>query len=210
LIYQGWEQQLSINHGGHALLTLLLCRSQQVKPAVVNLSSVGHLYAAADGVLFHRHQSRDGYDPVYCYASSKLANIAFTKWLSVRGVFSLAVHPGLVDTGLWQHMSRAGSIASRIHAVMCGWLMKTPAQACTGICRVMLPGQPDRPVSGSYCADGEATIPTRIACDARHGNELLRETHEAIVRWFHRAARSQLGSATHDLVAQYLPTLLNV
>lgn len=207
---QGWEEQLSVNHGGHALLTLLLCRSQPAKPAVINLSSVGHLYAAADGVSIRRHQRSDLYDPVYSYASSKLANIAFTKWLAVRGVNSLAVHPGLVDTGLWRHVSEAGSFASRLHAGICRVLMKTPAQASSGICSVMLACQHDRPVSGSYCADGYTSAAARIACDPVKCDEVMRETHAAISTWFRDKARAQLSAQTHALVAQHVVNLLNV
>lgn len=53
--------------------------------------------------------SEKSYDEAKAYNQSKLANILFTKELARRlegtGVTANALHPGIVDTDIFRHMS---------------------------------------------------------------------------------------------------------
>lgn len=100
----GIERTLQVNHFGHFLLTgLLLERVLESDDArVVNVSSV--LHRRADGFPLDDLKLERRWGRLYPYASSKLANIMFTRELQrrygERGLTSLAVHPGGVRTQL--------------------------------------------------------------------------------------------------------------
>ena len=100
----GIERTLQVNHFGHFLLTgLLLERVLESDDArVVNVSSV--LHRRADGFPLDDLKLERRWGRMYPYASSKLANIMFTRELQrrygERGLTSLAVHPGGVRTQL--------------------------------------------------------------------------------------------------------------
>lgn len=105
---EGIEMQMATNHLGHFALTGLLLPALQRAPAprVVNVSS---MLAAGGGGLRCMATLRTPADVVYsperAYDDSKLANLLFTKELAKRypGVISVAVHPGVSSTGLFQH-----------------------------------------------------------------------------------------------------------
>lgn len=100
----GIERTLQVNHFGHFLLTrLLLGRVLESDDArVVNVSSV--LHQRADGFPLDDLKLERRWGRLYPYASSKLANILFTRELQRRygggGLTSVAVHPGGVRTQL--------------------------------------------------------------------------------------------------------------
>jgi NAD(P)-dependent dehydrogenase (short-subunit alcohol dehydrogenase family) len=109
----GLEMQFGTNHIGHFLLTNLLlpaiikAAKNAGKPRIVNLSSRGHHF---DTVHFDdpHFETRD-YDKWLSYGQAKTANIMFSvgleKRLAGKGVHSLAVHPGGIQTNLGRHLT---------------------------------------------------------------------------------------------------------
>ena len=106
----GFELTFATNHLGHFALTGLVLDRLLATPGarIVTVSSVAH----ARGVMnFDDLQFERGYQASPAYAQSKLANLLFAYELQARleaagaPVISLAAHPGVVRTGLWQHSS---------------------------------------------------------------------------------------------------------
>ena len=106
----GFELTFATNHLGHFALTGLVLDRLLATPGsrIVTVSSVAH----AQGVMhFDDLQFERGYQASPAYAQSKLANLLFAYELQARleaagaPVISLAAHPGVVRTGLWQHSS---------------------------------------------------------------------------------------------------------
>ncbi|KAK3696733.1 hypothetical protein QZH41_013080 [Actinostola sp. cb2023] len=109
----GFELQLGINHLGHFALTLLLLDimkrsgSKGSCARIVTVSSSAHAVATMN---FDDLQSRKHYNPYSAYSQSKLANVLFTYALQRRltdeGCYVTAntLHPGVVDTNLFQHL----------------------------------------------------------------------------------------------------------
>ncbi|WP_342378641.1 SDR family oxidoreductase [Myxococcus stipitatus] len=98
----GFEATFATNHLAPFLLThLLLDLLEASGPSrVVNVSSDAHRVGKVD---FDDLQSERSYDGFRVYATSKLANILFTRALAKRlagtAVTTNAVHPGVVRTG---------------------------------------------------------------------------------------------------------------
>jgi len=101
----GLETTFAVNHLGPFLLTtLLLDLLEKSAPSrIVNVASEAHRQGVID---FENLQfEKGGYGTLKAYANSKLANILFTRELSRRlsgkGVTVNCLHPGVVDTGIW-------------------------------------------------------------------------------------------------------------
>ncbi|CAI5794667.1 Hypothetical predicted protein [Podarcis lilfordi] len=106
----GLNLAFQVNHLSHFLLThLLLERMKQCAPSrVVVVASSGHRWGKID--FQNIHKPVDGQSPgVQSYRNSKLANMLYTRELANRlegtNVTCYAVHPGLVNTELFRHMS---------------------------------------------------------------------------------------------------------
>ena len=109
----GFEMQFGTNHLGHfqltkELLPLIEKAAQGGNDArIVNLSSRGH---HIDGVHLNdpNFDKRD-YEKWLSYGQSKTANILFSVGLENRfghkGITSVAVHPGGIQTNLGRHMT---------------------------------------------------------------------------------------------------------
>jgi len=110
---QGFEKQIGTNHFGHFYLTQLLLDlvKKGSEPRVVTLSSSAHGMGSVDLEDMHYKNGRN-YAPWEAYGQSKLANLLFAKELARRlegtGVLSVAVHPGVIKTNLWQSDNTAG------------------------------------------------------------------------------------------------------
>lgn len=115
----GYELQFGTNHVGHALLTKLLLPTLLATAAqpgadvrVVTLSSEGHNLAPTPaGVVLDQHELRQQ-SPWRRYGQSKLANILFTRQLARRhpAITAVAVHPGVIITGLYQPARDSGPL----------------------------------------------------------------------------------------------------
>ena len=103
----GFELQFGTNHLGHFALTNLLL--PQIRGRIVTLSSVLHRGAKLN--LDDPNWQRRPYDSSQAYNDSKLANLLFARelqrQLSACGsqILSVAVHPGVVRTGLFGHVA---------------------------------------------------------------------------------------------------------
>jgi len=107
----GFESQVGTNHLGHFALTGLLydVLAKTASSRVVNVSSNGHKFGDND---FNKLTFEDGkeYSRMKAYGRSKLANILFTNELDRRfknasiNAIAVAVHPGISNTNLANHM----------------------------------------------------------------------------------------------------------
>jgi NAD(P)-dependent dehydrogenase (short-subunit alcohol dehydrogenase family) len=106
----GFESTFGTNHLGHFALTGLLL--ERIRTRVVTVSSLAHLGATRGSLsdpLFRHHL----YRRVVAYANSKAANLMFARELNRQlvatgsPVISVAAHPGVVSTGLYDHSSLA-------------------------------------------------------------------------------------------------------
>ena len=119
----GYELQFASNHLGHFLLTQLLMDSlKKASPSrVVSVSSIAsHFPWAASFLGFQLDLSRQavsseasGYDPMWAYGRSKLANVLFAQELSRRhaedGVRANSLHPGVIGTNLYEGVFEKGA-----------------------------------------------------------------------------------------------------
>eukprot|EP01040_Poterioochromonas_malhamensis_P013042 gene13042-14306_t len=124
----GHEMQFGVNHLGHFLLTvklidILQASSTPEQPArIVNLSSIGHyIINTSKGLHLDDIRGEKNYDVWDRYASSKMANILFTRELHHRyfinnpnpnKIISVSVHPGMIaETNLGRHGNIGGFLA---------------------------------------------------------------------------------------------------
>ena len=100
LTEDGFEVHFGINHLGHFLLTRELFPNLGPESRVVALTSAMHF--RADGIDFARVRRPTAFTGLAEYATSKLANVLFTRELARRRpeIRAYAVHPGLVRTRL--------------------------------------------------------------------------------------------------------------
>ncbi|KAM6908029.1 retinol dehydrogenase 12, like [Lycodopsis pacificus] len=104
----GFEMQIGVNHFGHFLLThLLIDLIKRSAPArIVTVSSMAHSWGS---INLEDINSEKSYDKKAAYSQSKLANVLFTRSLAKKlegtGVTTYSLHPGVVKTDLWRHLS---------------------------------------------------------------------------------------------------------
>lgn len=107
----GFERQIGTNHLGHFALTGLLLErlAATAESRVVTISSIAHREADIDFDNF-QYDNGESYEPMKAYRRSKLCNLLFAYELDrrLRGaghdVTSLAAHPGVSVTRLFDHM----------------------------------------------------------------------------------------------------------
>lgn len=127
----GLERTFAVNHLACYLLTrLLLDLLQDSAPArVVVVSSEAHRQLKALDFDNLDGRKRWGMLGFNAYAQTKLANLLFTRELARRlagsGVTVNAMHPGVVNTGLFQNVGGIGGLVLKTLAPV---FMKTPEQ----------------------------------------------------------------------------------
>lgn len=97
----GFQVQFGVNHLGHFLLTDRLRGTFQRGTRIVSISS--HMHHRAKSLDFDRLKRKTStFGGVEAYSQSKLANILFIRELARRDpdLLAVAVHPGMVDTGI--------------------------------------------------------------------------------------------------------------
>lgn len=112
----GIEMQFGVNHLSHFLLfqllkpALLASASPELSSRVVNLSSSAHNVAPINESGNYNFE-KGGYDAWVSYGQSKTANIYMANEIErrygSRGLHAMSVHPGVILTGLMQHMDPA-------------------------------------------------------------------------------------------------------
>ncbi|XP_054478643.1 retinol dehydrogenase 12, like [Anoplopoma fimbria] len=113
----GFEMQIGVNHFGHFLLThLLIDLIKRSAPArIITVSSMAHSWGS---INLEDINSEKGYDKKAAYSQSKLANVLFTRTLAKKlegtGVTTYSLHPGVVQTDLWRHLSGPQQFAMKI------------------------------------------------------------------------------------------------
>ena len=108
----GFESQLAANYLGHFALTGLLLPLINKTPnaRIVSLSSLAHKWS---GIRFHDLNATRRYDKRLAYGQSKLACLMFAYELQRRltkagcATLSVAAHPGVSATNLFQHLPKA-------------------------------------------------------------------------------------------------------
>jgi len=101
---QGYEIQFAVNHLSHMLLTLkLIPLLEKIKNSrIVTVTSLAQFFGK---VGWRNLKAEDYYNKQESYATSKLANIMFalelSKKLEGKNVLSLAAHPGIAKTNLF-------------------------------------------------------------------------------------------------------------
>jgi len=124
LTVEDYEIQFGTNHMGHALLIRLLL-PMMLKTAqrpnsdvrIINLSD-SHKGAAEEGISFDNLRSSDYSKTALMRCSqSKLANILYSEALARRypEITTVAIHPGIVRTGL-QNTMRKSFLLARVLA----------------------------------------------------------------------------------------------
>lgn len=111
LTEDGFESQLAANYLGHFALTGLLLPLLNATPGarVVTLSSLAHKWS---GIQFDDLHFTKSYDARKAYGQSKHACLVFAYELQRRlaqsgaSTISVAAHPGISATNLFQHMPK--------------------------------------------------------------------------------------------------------
>lgn len=106
----GFERQIGVNHFGHAYLVMLLeshLLAQSFPSRVVVLSSMAHQQGTIDLNDMHYKKGRV-YQDWSAYGQSKLANLIYAKGLALKFasnglIKTCSVHPGVIQTNLWQN-----------------------------------------------------------------------------------------------------------
>jgi NAD(P)-dependent dehydrogenase (short-subunit alcohol dehydrogenase family) len=140
----GFEIQFGTNVIGHFVLTAVLlpalvraaATNKTQSPRVVTLASIAHKRGRLN---FDDLQSAKDYKPMVAYSQSKLADLMLASELGRRlraaglpisSVMSVAAHPGVANTNLFQvgEFSAAKRVARRGFGVAIGALLNTEAE----------------------------------------------------------------------------------
>ena len=168
LTEDGFEMTMAVNHFAPYLLTRLVgpLLSNATAGRIVNVSSMAHQSGDIDlDDLTFVH----GFDGYSAYATSKLANILFTRALASRlagsTVTANCLHPGVIDTKL-------------LHA---GFNMKGAPVAKGARTSVFLATSDEvAGISGRYFDNCRESTPSRRARDDTLAEALWRRSHELL------------------------------
>ncbi|XP_050227864.2 short-chain dehydrogenase TIC 32, chloroplastic-like [Mercurialis annua] len=168
------ELQFATNHVGHFLLTDLLletmkntARESNQEGRIVNLSSEGHRFAYREGIRFDKINDESGYNSIFAYGQSKLANILHITELARRlkedgvNITANALHPGAIGTNLLRYHSVIDGIVSLVGK----YVLKNIEQGAATTCYVALNPQV-KGVTAQYFSDSNIAKPSSHAKDA--------------------------------------------
>ncbi|KAM5572435.1 short-chain dehydrogenase TIC 32, chloroplastic [Rosa sericea] len=180
LSHDNIELQFATNHLGHFLLTNLLLDTMKKTTSeskkegrIVIVSSEGHRFAYSEGIRFDMINDESGYNSMYAYGQSKLANILhaseLAKRLKAEGVDITAnsLHPGSIVTNLLRYHSYINVVANMVGKYM----LKNVHQGAATECYLALHPQV-KGVSGEYFMDSNIANPTALAKDAELAKKL--------------------------------------
>ncbi|XP_013174630.1 PREDICTED: retinol dehydrogenase 11-like [Papilio xuthus] len=173
------ELTLATNHYGPFLLTHLLIK-------LLKKSSPSRIVVVASSLYRLGYFNINNPNPVndfsgYQYYVSKEANILFTKELSRRlegtGVTVNCLHPGLIDTGIWNSIPRP---LSWFWNLVIKGFFKTPTEGCQTT--VMLAVDEDLlKTTGKYFSDCQESSVSNTASDMKRAKKLW-EISEKMVK----------------------------
>lgn len=182
----GLENQMSTNYFGHFLLTILLlpvlkssAERSQTNSRVINVSSCAHF--AGSWLDFEDLNAKKYYSAYQTYCNSKAAQIMFTKYLSEKlqteecsSVNVNCIHPGVVNTGLFQHDGWA-----RIFSFLPWLFFKTPKQGADSI--VFAATSPEiEGKSGLYIDNSRSVRSSSFVNDIGNQDTLWKKTYEVL------------------------------
>lgn len=139
----GFEIQFGTNVLGHFVLTAVLLPAlvraavaHPLRPRIVTLASIAHIQGQLN---FDDLQSAGNYNPMAAYRQSKLANLMLAFELNRRlratapplsGVMSVAAHPGVANTNLFQvgEFSATERLVRRGFGIAIGALLNSDAE----------------------------------------------------------------------------------
>ncbi len=164
----GLEMNLALNYlSGFLLTNLLLDRLVASAPArVVNVTSIAHWWGK---INFNDLENLRCYNVFGAYGNAKLAIILFTRELARRldgsGVIANCVHPGIVSTGIVEHLV-PGSLVHRI----ADFLLLTPQEGADTV--VFLASSPE---ANTY--NGQYFFRKKTAMCSKASRDLLAASH---------------------------------
>lgn len=169
----GFEMQFGVNHLSHFLLfqllqpALLASASPELRSRVVNLSSSAHNVAPINESGNYNFE-KGGYNDWVSYGQSKTANIYMANEIERRygsqGLHATSVHPGVIFTGLMQHLDPAMTGEMQKNDALTK-SMKSPEQgAATTVWAAV--GQEWENRGGEYLADCGRTSPASSEGDS--------------------------------------------
>lgn len=163
----GIEMNFGVNHLAPFLLTsLLLDELRSGAPSrVINVSSEAHRYTRMN---FDDPEGKKKFSSFQSYGQSKLANILFTRYLAGMlrkdGVTVNCLHPGVVDTNLFENMN---PLLRKIS----GLFMTSPRKGAETT--VYLATSPDiNGQTGRYFVRNKDKKPSRAALDEKSAEKL--------------------------------------
>ncbi|KAF4443526.1 NAD(P)-binding [Fusarium acutatum] len=191
---EGLEIQFAINHLSHFLLTNMLMPRLLTSPStrVVNISSLGHKYCEPTFQDPHFNDiDTENYNPAEAYAQSKGAQILFSVALNQRytqkGLRSFAVHPGNMDSGMYNHMKpevlmdMAQRVTGRSLEDANEALTKTSEGGCaTGLAAALEPDLPDGVFMNDCQVTKDPEFVTAWAQDAGKAEVCWKVSKEAV------------------------------
>jgi NAD(P)-dependent dehydrogenase (short-subunit alcohol dehydrogenase family) len=179
LSVDGIEMTFALNHLAYFLLTnLLLDTIKSSAPArIINVSSSEH----ADGKIdFNNLQGERGYSIFRSYGNSKLANNLFTVELARRlegtGVTVNALHPGLVNTGIWKNNP---SLFLKILGAVIPLIARSPEKGAETAIYLASTAEVEG-ITGKYFVDCKATQPAPQATDSVVAKKLWEVSAEMV------------------------------
>jgi len=167
----GFELQFGTNVLGHFALTAWLmpaleraAQSQSQRPRIVTIASIAHKRGRLN---FDDLQSTKSYSPMGAYRQSKLADLMIAFELDRRlraagppasGVMSVAAHPGVADTNLFQAagLHAIERLVRRGMGVAIGALLNSEAQGA--VPTLFASTSPDAVDGGYYGSQGFAEM----------------------------------------------------
>lgn len=173
LTADGFELTMAVNHFAPYLLTRLIGPLVSQAPAgrIITVSSMAHQGASIDNDDLNFENGFDGYS---AYATSKLANILFTRALARRlagtaasgtDVTANCLHPGVIDTKL-------------LHA---GFSIKgAPVEQGARTSVFLATSGTVAQVSGKYFDNCRETTPSRLARDDKLAETLWARSEDLV------------------------------
>jgi NAD(P)-dependent dehydrogenase (short-subunit alcohol dehydrogenase family) len=167
-----FESTMAVNHFAPYLLTRLVGPLLSKSPAgrIITVSSMAHQSGDIDldDLTFE-----NGFDGYHAYATSKLANILFTRALATRlsgtSVTANCLHPGVIDTKL-------------LHA---GFAMKgAPVEQGARTSVYLATSEDVAGISGKYFDNCRAVTPSRKARDEQLAQALWNISEQLLSAYF--------------------------